>query len=271
MTVGLIRASHIGPTIAVTAFTSALALGTGRGLGVVAVAAAVLSGQLVVGWSNDYIDRDRDARAGRVDKPIPAGAVSAWAVRDGSIVAAVCCVPLSMLSGWRAGVVHLGAVGVAVVYNARLKLTMFSVVPYIVAFGSLPAFVSLGARGHRLPPASSVIAAALLAAGAHFVNTLPDVSADRVTGVRGLPQRLGPTTSLVVGAMLLGGASAVVALTTEEPLGITGWMVAAVAALAVVSVLAAAATGRTRLAWTLSLGAAASTVTLYLVCGERLG
>ena len=73
----LLRSSHFQPTMAVTGFATALALSAGRGTGAILVAAAVLCGQLSVGWSNDYIDRARDRTAARMDKPIVAGSVSA--------------------------------------------------------------------------------------------------------------------------------------------------------------------------------------------------
>ena len=75
--VPLLRACHLKPTLAVTAITTALAVSAGRGSGSIWVALAVLSGQFSVGWSNDYLDRDRDHLAGRVDKPIVSGGVSA--------------------------------------------------------------------------------------------------------------------------------------------------------------------------------------------------
>ena len=120
---GLLRASHFQPTLAVTVITGVLAAVAGRGLGTVAVVAAVLAGQLSVGWSNDWIDRDRDLRAGRDDKPIVSGAVAATVVERAAITALVLTVPLSLLSGWRAASVHLVAVLAAWAYNLGLKRT----------------------------------------------------------------------------------------------------------------------------------------------------
>ena len=159
---GLIRACHLQPTLAVTAISTALALSVGRGVGALAVLLAVLSGQLSVGWSNDYLDRERDRRGRRVDKPIVAGDVDAGVVRVAALCAVVVCGPLSLLSGWRAALVHLGAVGLGWAYNAGLKRTVVSVVPYAVAFGALPVFVTLGLPSHPWPPAWAVGAAAAL-------------------------------------------------------------------------------------------------------------
>ena len=261
----LIGASHFPPTFAVTTFTTVLAISSGRGWTSVAVAAAVLCGQLTVGWSNDFIDRERDRLSGRTDKPIPAGRISAQAVRNAAIVAAAVCVPLSMLSGWRAGCVHIVAVAAALSYNLGLKRTAFSVLPYIVAFGLLPVFVSLGRRGHPAPPSWTIVAAALLGGGAHFLNTLPDLDDDARTGVHGLPHRFGAAGSVVVGAALLSASVLTVSIAPAQPLSGVGLILTISSMSVVAAVIAAAATGRARLAWHLSLAAATVTVALYLV------
>ena len=50
-------------------------------------------------------------------------------------------------------------------------------------------------------------AGALLGAGAHFANTLPDLDDDARTGVRGLPHRLGRARSTAVAAACLLAAT----------------------------------------------------------------
>jgi 4-hydroxybenzoate polyprenyltransferase len=266
----LLRASHLQPTLAVTAIATALALSAGRGAGAAWVALAVLAGQLSVGWSNDYLDRDRDRLAGRTDKPIPAGEVRPEVVGTAAVAAVAACVPLSLLSGWRAGAVHLGAVAVAWAYNRWLKATAASVVPYAVAFGALPAFVTLGLPGHPWPPAWAVAGAALLGAGAHFVNALPDRDDDERAGIRALPHRVAPTTALLIGALLMGAAAGVLALAPpDRPTGAGAALLGAAAAI-VVAVVVVAALGHQRSAWTLTLGAAALTVAALVAGGASL-
>jgi len=267
---GMVRASHFQPTLAVTAIASALALSTGRGLSTLAVATAVLAGQFSVGWSNDYLDRDRDRATGRTDKPIVAGDVSERLVRNGAITAAAVCVPLSMLSGWRAGLVHLVAVALAWAYNAGLKRTLVSVVPYALAFGLLPAFVTLGARDHPWSPAWATVAAALMGSGAHFVNTLADRDADAATGVRGLPQRLSAPGSLVTGALLMGTALGVLAVGPPGSPSAVTTVLLAVGAAALAGVIVAAVTARERTAWSLTLVVAATAVAALVVNGDAL-
>jgi heme o synthase len=216
---GMVRACHPEPTLAVTAVATALAVAVGRGpAGALAVAAAVLSGQLSVGWQNDYLDRDRDSQVHRPDKPVARGALAPAVVGTAAAVAGAATVPLSLLSGLVPGLLHVAAVASAWSYNLRLKATVFSVAPYAVSFGLLPAFVVSGRAGHPAPPGWLVLAGALLGAGAHFANVLPDLADDARTGVRGLPHRLGAPACRAVAAALLLGASATLAF------GPAGWL-----------------------------------------------
>jgi 4-hydroxybenzoate polyprenyltransferase len=215
---GMAKACHPEPTVAVTAITTALAAATGRSVvGVVSVAAAVLAGQLSIGWSNDYLDRARDATIARPDKPVARGDIPARTVGAAALAAMVACVPLSFLSGFAAGAAHLVGVGCGWAYNLGLKATAWSVAPYAAAFALLPIFVVAGLPGQPAAPAWLVAGGGLLGAGAHFANTLPDLDDDARTGVRGLPHRFGARASGWLAAALLTAASALLALGPWPP------------------------------------------------------
>ncbi len=200
----LVKACHPEPTLAVTALATALALSTGRGLGALAVAAAFLSGQLSIGWSNDWVDAARDTAVSRADKPVARGELGEGTVRAAALLALTACVPLSLLMGTAAGAAHLVAVASAWQYNARLKATVLSFAPYAVSFGLVPSIVVLGLPGRPVAPVWATAGGALLGVGAHFANVLPDLADDAATGVRGLPQRLGRRrATLVAGLSLL--------------------------------------------------------------------
>jgi len=268
--VALVAACHPEPTVAVTAVSVALAVSVGRGVpGALAVAVAVLAGQLSVGWSNDYLDRDRDEHAGRGDKPVAVGRVGARTVGTAAVVAAIATIPLSLLSGLPAGTLHVVAVASAWTYNLLLKSTAFSVLPYAVSFGLLPAFVTAGLPGH--PVVGWLVAAgALLGAGAHFANVLPDLDDDLRTGVRGLPHRIGAGPSRVAAAALLLAASAVLGFGPPGPPGLLG--LGAVVAAAVVG-LGGLLLGRrpgSRAAFRAVLLVAAVDVLLLLGSGHRV-
>jgi len=228
--VALFRACHPEPTLAVTITAIALAGASGRdSRGLLAVGLAILTGQLSVGWFNDYLDAERDRAVNRQDKPIATGVVSRDAVRTATAVAAILCVPFSLASGLAAGTTHLVAVASAWSYNLWLKSTPLSVLPYAISFGLLPAFVIQGLPGHPTPAAWLVIAGALLGCGAHFANVLPDLDADAATGVRGLPHRLGPAGSRLAAAALLLTASAVLSIGPPGPPTATAWAAMALA------------------------------------------
>ncbi|WP_327411773.1 UbiA family prenyltransferase [Streptomyces sp. NBC_01233] len=260
---GLFAACHPLPATAVTLFSAALAAAAGRSLpGAAVTVGAVAAGQLSVGWCNDRADLRRDLATGRRDKPLVAGTVSAATVTRAAAVALLLCVPLSLAAGLLAGAVHLVGVAAAWGYNLRLKGTAASWVPYALAFGLLPAFVTLGLPGAPWPPPWLTAAAALLGAGAHFANVLPDIEDDLATGVVGLPQRLGVRRSAAAAGLLVLGSTA--ALVAGPPGRVTayGWGLLAATAAAL---LLAARRPAGRLPFLTTMAVAAADVVLLLV------
>ncbi|HVH24766.1 MAG TPA: UbiA family prenyltransferase [Pseudonocardia sp.] len=215
---GLLRCCHPEPTAAVTLMIAALAVTAGHTAGrVVLIGLAVLTGQLTIGWLNDVLDAGRDRVVGRSDKPIVAGTVSVRTVSVATGVAATACVPLSLACGVTAGAAHLVAVAAGWAYDLGWKSSRLSVLPYVVCFGLLPVFVVLALPGSPGPPWWLPVAGALLGAGAHFANVLPDLDDDAATGVRGLPHRIGATASRAAAALLLSAAIVLLAANAPVP------------------------------------------------------
>ncbi|MFC8921887.1 UbiA family prenyltransferase [Cellulosimicrobium sp. NPDC057127] len=264
---GFVVAAHAAPAALVTALACALSLGIGAGAATtVLVTAAVLAGQLSVGWSNDWIDARRDLAVGRADKPVVSGAVTPGALRGAALVALAACAVLSLATGPVPGVVHLVAVGGAWAYNAGLKATWWSWAPYAVSFALLAVFVVLAAPGDRVPAGWALAAAALLGSGAHVANTLPDLEDDAATGVRGLPHRLGRRTASVVAPALLATAVVVVVLAPAGAPGVAAWAGGVVALVLAASAGVVGATRpRSRAPFALSMAVAALCVVLLVV------
>lgn len=240
----MLRATHLGPTVAVSTVAVLLAVAAGvPGGRTTLLAAAVLTGQASIGWSNDWLDADRDRTVARADKPVVQGVISAGTLRTAAGAAAGLSIALSLLLGLTPGLLLLGLVASGWAYNVGLKRTAASGLPYLAGFGSLPAGVVAAAPGSPTAPWWLVAAGAALGGAAHAANVAPDVADDLATGVRGLPHRIGPARSAVAGAVLLGAATLLLVLGPPRAPATLGW---ATLVLAVPAVALAALAGSTR-------------------------
>ena len=263
----LIHTSHPIPCVAVTALSAALFAVAGKPLAVCLLgAAAVLAGQLTIGWSNDLIDAPRDRAAGRTDKPLAVTPGLERQVRLALGGALVLTVLLTLALGWRAAALHAVTVTGGWAYNLGLKATPFSALAYFVAFGALPALATSATPGSELAPAWTMVAAGLVGVAAHFGNVLPDLSEDLAAGVLGLPQRLGARGSALaaVGALLAAAAIIDVRTGARNPVP-TAIGTAAVLALALVALRSAARRPPGRGAFLATMAAAAVDVTILAV------
>ena len=206
----LVDASHPLPTATVTAVVAGLALAAGRdAVGVALVAAAVLAGQLSVGWCNDARDAERDLRAGRTDKPAVRGDITARALWVAAVLALAATTVLSYAAaGAVGGTAHVLAVASAWCYDLWLKPTVLSPLPYAVSFGLIPAFVTYGLTPPEPPALWLTAAAALLGVGAGLANAVPDVESDLDVGAGGLVARIGPRASTYAALGCVGAAVA---------------------------------------------------------------
>lgn len=230
---------HPGPTLAVTVLGGLLAVLAGVPAGrLVVLVAAVLTGQLGIGWANDALDAERDRSHGRADKPVATGGVSPALTWRAALAAAAACVPLSLATGLLPGLVHLVAVAGGWVYDLGAKRRPVSALPYAVSFGLLPVFVLLAAGGPA-PTQGTVwwlpAAGALLGVGAHLLNGLPDIADDAAAGLRPLPVLLGPARTLRLGAALLVAAALVLALAPAAVPTAVRWLAPAAALAAAVA------------------------------------
>jgi 4-hydroxybenzoate polyprenyltransferase len=146
--------------------------------------------QCAIGVANDICDRELDA-ATKPWKPIPAGLVSVRAT-----VAA--CVALSAVAG--AVCLTLGPASLAlamlglacgIAYDVRLKRTLFSAAPFMLAIPTLPVWVWVTLDEWEevlwwMWPLGGLIGLSL-----HLANTLPDIDEDAAHGVHGLAHALG--------------------------------------------------------------------------------
>ena len=198
-----LRAAHFGPTVIVTATTFLLALSQYSLFDALRVAIAIFAGQLVVGWSNDFIDAPLDIAAQRTKKPIVSKEIDRDQLRKSIVVALVAALLLSLFSPLRitGTLIHFLGILSATFYNLKLKPTILSPLPYLVSFGSLPWAIYLSAGNH--PPLWLFIDFMLISVAFHFFNVLKDFQWDIEQGILGLPQRLGRNASLIISILLV--------------------------------------------------------------------
>lgn len=217
----LARSTHPGPTISVTVVAVVLGLAVELDpLRLLLIAVVFLSNQASIGLSNDWLDAERDRAVGRQDKPVALGLVSIPMVRFCAIGTAIASIALTVALGPLPTVANAVFIVSAWSYNLGLKGTAVSVLPYLISFGLLPMVVTASRTDAATAAWWAMGVGALLGAAAHFANVLPDFDDDRVTGVRGLPHRIGVTLSGAVTCVALVAASV---LAFVAPDGAAGW------------------------------------------------
>jgi 4-hydroxybenzoate polyprenyltransferase len=205
--IGLARASHFGPTLLVTSLTLFFAqLFWWEGPAIV-IAFGIFCGQLVVGWSNDLIDYHDDLRHQRLNKPLVSGVISTKFLERCLVVAVFAALIINLLGplGLVGGGLSLFAIAWAVGYNFYFKFTIFSWLPYAVAFAALPSCMALSKE--IIPPMWMWLGGALLGTAAHFINVIKDMKEDHISGIKGLPQRCGTKLSIVIAVALIAAAA----------------------------------------------------------------
>jgi 4-hydroxybenzoate polyprenyltransferase len=204
---GLYRVVHPFPSALDAVAAAAIALIAGADVSVAArLGLGMLGLQFAIGSANDIADASRD-RLNRPAKPIPAGfvgprqAVGVFFVAASAGLACAASVGLTPLA--------VGIIGLAdgLLYDLRLKSTIFSWLPFAAGVGLLPVYAWLGATG-TIPVAFRAIVPMAVLAGAVLAvaNALADMERDRQGGVVSIATILGRRRSIaanVVGVALL--------------------------------------------------------------------
>lgn len=200
---GLRQACHFGPTLIVTA----IAFGFGtyywwEGPAFV-IAFTVASGQLIVGWSNDLYDYKDDLAHNRTNKPLVSGLITQQYLRKWLYFT----VPFSFIAnligplGVKGGLVYMFGIACGVAYNFYFKFSALSPLPYAIAFAALPSSIAIS-KG-IIPPLWMLLGGSIFGMAAHFVNVIKDMEQDNVSGIQGLPQRLGTKNSIIAAVALV--------------------------------------------------------------------
>jgi 4-hydroxybenzoate polyprenyltransferase len=200
---GLLKASHFGPTLIVTAISWLFAAHYWWEGPAYVIAFGVFTGQLVVGWSNDLYDYKDDLMHNRQNKPLVSGVISQSYLKRWLTF----MVPFSFVAnllgplGFKGGLVYMFGISMGVAYNFYFKFNVFSWLPYALAFAALPSCIAISKD--VTPPVWMWLGGALLGSAAHFINVIKDMDQDRASGIGGAPQRIGKRNSIVVAGLLI--------------------------------------------------------------------
>ena len=234
----LLRASHIGPTAAVTFISFLLATSLWWEGPAFVIAFGIFLGQLLVGWSNDLNDYPDDLKHNRTVKPLVSGEITSKQL----LRAIKICAPFTLIFnlfgplGIKGGLLYLFGVGMGVAYNFYFKSTLLSPLPYALAFAALVSSIVISTD--RTPPIWLITCGALLGVAAHFANVLKDIDQDLESKIKGLPQRLGKKVSRIICASLLIGTTLILhSLIGNTPLLVIGLIAAAITSIAPDSVI----------------------------------
>ena len=231
---GYLVLPHAVPIIVVMTATAAFALvaaGGWPGFGpMIRLLGAMFGGQLAIGAVNELADAELD-RVAKPSKPIPAGLVSPRGAGVLAVGGLILMTALSLSFGLASFVLCALGTGSGLAYSLWFKRTIWSWIPYLVALPLLPIWVwaTLSSVAPGLFAIYPIGAAAVIAV--QIAQSLPDVDADRASGVRTLAVALGtvPARNACWGAMLLAAilAAALAPMLTAHPARV--WVAALIA------------------------------------------
>ena len=224
----LLKATHIGPTTAVTVISLLLASSLWWEGPALVIAFGVFLGQLLVGFTNDLYDYQDDLKHNRTDKPLVSGKITTAQLKSAIKIVIPLMILVNLFGplGIKGGLIYLLGVGLGVSYNFYFKFTLLSPLPYALAFAALVAAIVVATD--RTPPLWLLISSACLGVAAHFANVIKDINEDLKSEIIGLPQKLGKKVSRAIIGILLIGTTLLLNVVTPSPVLLSIGLVAAV-------------------------------------------
>ncbi len=165
--------------------------------------------QFSISAFNDYFDRQVDS--GRADKPVASGIISPTLAAGVGAALGIAALLLALPFGVLFELLTAIGLGGGLIYDAGLKYTAFSWLPFCIAFPTLPLWAWAGVHTSGDFPGQLlwvIPVAAILVLGIHLADTIPDIETDTEAGVLGLAHRLGLARSLVLCWTAFGLAAA---------------------------------------------------------------
>jgi len=200
----LVRLAHPLPTLLNALVAAALTTTAGGSGSQAALAALTMLGiHTSIGAMNDLLDQDRDR--GRVEKPLVGGFVTAREARVTVVIAATAGFAAAMALSTTSVAIAAAGATLGYLYNAGIKRTPISFLPFALGVALIPAF-AWSAAGVPLPAAIATLCLIALPGGSALAlqNALADRELDKSVGANGAVVRLGRQRTIGLIALLHG-------------------------------------------------------------------
>ncbi|NBP83488.1 hypothetical protein EBU60_06475 [bacterium] len=200
----LVRLAHPLPTLLNALVAAALTTTAGGSGGQAALAAFTMLGiHTSIGAMNDLLDQDRDK--GRVEKPLVGGLVTSREARFMVVIAATAGFAAAMALSTTSVAIAAAGATLGYLYNAGIKRTPISFLPFALGVALIPAF-AWSAAGVPLPAAIATLCLIALPGGSALAlqNALADRELDKSVGTNGAVVRLGRKRTIGLIALLHG-------------------------------------------------------------------
>lgn len=270
--VAIVRLAHPLPTLLNAAVAAALATVAGARLEQAGLAAATMLGiHSCIGSLNDLFDQARDS--GRREKPLALGTVSRGAALVLAVVGLGGGLVAASLLGSSALVLAVVGAACGIAYDAGVKNTPLSWLPFALGVGVVPLF-AWAAAGLDAPPPILGLSVAAIPGGAALAlqNGLADRVLDERAGLHSAVVRIGerPAQSL---ALLAHGAAIGAVLVVSPPGASFGALLVATALIAAGLACSGASSRWVRQrGWEVSaLGLALAALSVSLAAAEGVG
>ena len=211
-----LRIIHPFPTllngVAVIGLAFVASWGAPDGSLLLRMVAMMLCAQSAIGIVNDICDGELDAAA-KPWKPLASGAIAVRTAQAATFVLIAATVALAATLGVAGFVLAMAGLGAGLAYDVRLKRSLLSPVPYMVAIPVLPLWVWASLDRWEAALWWLLPLGALVGLSLHLANTAPDIEDDLRHGVRGFAHVIGSGR-----ATALAWASFVLALAVSSVL-----------------------------------------------------
>ena len=248
---GLARLVHPFPSTLDAAVTIALALLAGASEGrALLLGASMLAIQFSIGAFNDLLDLQADAVASR-SKPLVDGRVGARPALGVGTACGVAGLVLAGFAGLATGLVACAGYGIGLAYDARLKASPWSWLPYAAGIPLLPVFAWIGATGELPAPILALAGLGVLGgASLAIANALADAERDTASRTTTVATALGRSRALRIGSLLALIVAGIATISAFALAGsIPGTWVTTAGAATIVASLALGFRGRLQRAW----------------------